>query len=400
MLAVLVAPGCRSSHPLGPAHMTPTTPSPLPSTPWKAAAVAHGGVGSNPDHADGPRRAVDEALARLQATGDPLEAAVAGAVILEDDPRFNAGTGSIVRLDGSIQMDASVMESGGRFGAVAGLERVRNPVRVARAVLDTPHLVLMGDGATRFARALGHSDYDPGTPDRRAATEKVKARIRAKAPDLPEFWRNNEWRARWNYPLDPTALGLDPVQTGTDTIGVAVRAPDGRFAVALSTGGTAIMLRGRVGDVPIYGAGLFAGAHGAAAATGTGERIIEVLLAHTVHGWLAAGMPAAEAAQRGVELIQAKAATGLIVISPTALAAAASRPMAWAGREVRRPLDGPGARRFAATEVMVPGPSPQPSPAADRGRGQSGSEDSGAGCTMRVGSCHIHCEVWSRIHAP
>jgi isoaspartyl peptidase/L-asparaginase-like protein (Ntn-hydrolase superfamily) len=93
--------------------------------------------------------------------------------------------------------------------------------------------------------------------------------------------------------------------------------------------------------VPIYGAGLYAGAHGAAAATGTGERIIEVLLAHTAHGWLAGGMPAAEAAQRGVDLIKDKAPTGLIVIGATSLGAAASRPMAWAGRDEGGPWTGP-----------------------------------------------------------
>jgi isoaspartyl peptidase/L-asparaginase-like protein (Ntn-hydrolase superfamily) len=345
VLLPLALVGCRSGGANGPAPMNAPHPAsqavPLPPTPWKPAAVAHGGVGSDPAHADGPRRAVDAALAALQATGDPLEAAVAGAVILEDDPRFNAGTGSIVRLDGSIQMDASVMDSGGRFGAVAGLEKVQNPVKVARAVLDTPHLMLMGDGATRFARALGFGEYDPTTADRQAATEKIKARLKARAPDLPEYWRGNEWRKRWNYELAPEALGLGPEQTGTDTVGVAVRAPDGRFGVALSTGGTAIMLRGRVGDVPIYGAGLYAGQHGAAAATGTGERIIEVLLAHTVHGWLAAGMPAPEAAQRGVDLIKDKAPTGLIVIGPGTLGAAASRPMAWAGREAGGPWTGP-----------------------------------------------------------
>ena len=161
----------------------------------------------------------------------------------------------------------------------------------------------------------------------------MKARLRDKAPDLPEFWRTSEWRKRWNYELRPATLGLDPAAAGSDTIGVAVRAPDGRFGVALSTGGTAIMLRGRVGDVPIYGAGLYAGAHGAAAATGTGERIIEVLLAHTVHGWLAAGMPAPRPPSAASISIKAKAATGLIVIGPTTLGAAASRPMAWAGRE-------------------------------------------------------------------
>src|SRR5580704_15548626 len=115
---------------------------PLPAA-TSGAAIAHGGVGSPPEWADGCRAAVDAALKVLEAGGDPVDAAVAGVVVMEDDPRFNAGTGAAVRLDGrSVQMDASVMRSDGRFGAVAGIERTKNPVLVARAVMATPHLLL------------------------------------------------------------------------------------------------------------------------------------------------------------------------------------------------------------------------------------------------------------------
>jgi L-asparaginase / beta-aspartyl-peptidase len=303
----------------------------------KAGAVAHGGVGSDPAHADGCEAAVTAALATLARTGDPVAAAVAGAVVLEDDPRFTAGTGSTVRLDGSIQMDASVMSSDGRFTALAGLERVKNPILVAEALRATPHLLLVGDGATQFARALGHAEYDPGTPERHAATQLLRDKIATADPSLAEFWRTGAWRARWNYPQSPAALGLGPGTSstlGSDTIGVVVRAPDGRFAGALSTGGIAIMLRGRVGDVPLFGAGLFVGPAAAVAATGVGERITEALLAHTVYGWIASGTPAQEAAQRGVDLIAAKADTGLIVITPTSMGIAASAGMASAMREV------------------------------------------------------------------
>jgi isoaspartyl peptidase/L-asparaginase-like protein (Ntn-hydrolase superfamily) len=337
---------CRAGGAAGPSAPTP------PRLPLTAAAIAHGGAGSPSENADGCRAAVDVALATLALDNDPLEAAVAGVVVLENDPRFNAGTGSIVRLDGSIQMDASVMSSEGRFGAVAGLERVKNPIKVARAVLETPHLLLMGDGAIRFARSLGLADYDPTTPQRREATEKVKQRIRTRAADLPPFWRGDGWRQRWNYPTSPAALGLEadekpgpqagaPASTpkASDTVGVAVRASDGRYGVALSTGGTGIVLRGRVGDVPIYGAGLYAGPAGAAAATGTGERIIEKQLAHTVYDWLAAGASPAEAAHRAIALVPN--GTGIIVIDATGLAAASDTRMAWAGREANGPWQGP-----------------------------------------------------------
>jgi L-asparaginase / beta-aspartyl-peptidase len=349
VVAALAAASCARKKDMPPTPPSAATTVSLPPTPWQAAAIAHGGVGSDPAHVDGCRAAVDTALRVLAGGGDPLAAAVAGVVVLEDDPRFNAGTGSIVRLDGSIQMDAAVMNSAGRFGAVAGLERVKNPVKVAEAVLDTPHLLLMGDGANRFARSLGFGDHDPSTPERRASTEKVKGRLGRAAADLPPFWRSGAWRARWNYGRTPRELGIadgpdggvvgggggpagDGGGGGYDTVGLAVRAPDGRFGVALSTGGTAVMLRGRVGDVPIFGAGLYAGEHGAAAATGVGERIIEKLLAHTVHGWLAAGVPAQQAAERAVALIDPRQATGIIVLSATEAGAAAARPMAWAAR--------------------------------------------------------------------
>jgi isoaspartyl peptidase/L-asparaginase-like protein (Ntn-hydrolase superfamily) len=275
--------------------------------------------------------AVDAALAALDKGADPLDAAVEGVVVLEDDPRFNAGTGSRVRIDGkTVQMDASVMDSRGRFGAVAVIEAVKNPVRVARAVLDTPHLVLAGDGATAFARSLGFAPYDPATPEMLAEARKIQGQLRAKDPSLPEAWKSFDWRARWNFEATLKEAGLD--ESG-DTVGVAVRAPDGRFAAALSTGGTTITLRGRVGDVPIFGAGLYAGNHGAVAATGTGERIIEQSLALRTHEWLASGASPKEAAERAVAAVKARGPIGIIVIGPRELAAAADRPRAWAARE-------------------------------------------------------------------
>jgi beta-aspartyl-peptidase (threonine type) len=332
-LGILVlATACDQGSAPAAATVASAAPSaPLPAGPSKAAAVAHGGAGSPPAWSDGCRAAVDAALKAVESGADPVDAAVAGVVVLEDDPRFNAGTGARVRLDGkSIQMDASVMRSDGRFGAVAGIERVRNPVRVARAVMDSPHLLLQGDGATRFARTLGMPDYDPTTPDSLRRSHEQQTVLLG--PDEPPEWKSFDWRAHWNFdaPL-PDALRADA--GARDTVGVAVRADDGRFGVALSTGGMSLAMRGRVGDVPILGAGLYAGASGAAAATGTGERIIEQGLARQVHGWLASGASAKEAADRAVAAIHGKGEIGIIVVSPREVAASADRPMAWAGRE-------------------------------------------------------------------
>jgi len=277
------------------------------------------------------RAAVDAALAALEAGATPVDAAVAGVVVMEDDPRFNAGTGSRVRIDGeTVQMDASVMTSEGDFGAVSVIEEVRNPVRVARAVIDTPHLLLAGDGATRFARALGLPAHDPTTEESRARAARIQQRLREADPDLPASWKDFDWRGAWNFERAVTELGIDP---GSDTVGVAVRGPEGHYGVALSTGGTNITLRGRVGDVPILGAGLFAGPHGAVATTGTGERIVEAGLARAVHGWMASG-DLQGAADRGVAALEARGSVGLIVIGPQQMAASADRQMAWAAREL------------------------------------------------------------------
>ena len=196
----------------------------------------------------------------------------------------------------------------------------------------TPHLLLAGDGATAFARALGHGDHDPVTPERARAAHDLRVRIAAADPSLPAFWHEGAFRAAWNYPATLKEMGLGPRDIGCDTVGMVVRAADGRYAAALSTGGTAIMLRGRVGDVPIFGAGLFAGPAGAAAATGTGERITEALLAKTVVDWLAGGASARAAAERAVAQLRDRGEIGIIVITATELAAVCSAGMAWAGR--------------------------------------------------------------------
>lgn len=318
-----------------PLEKNDATPGKKMPPPIKAGAIAHGGVGSKPDKADGCRAAVDAALAVLEKGGTPLDAAVAGVLVMENDPRYNAGTGSRVRLDGkTVQMDAGVMTSDGRFGGVAVIEHVKNPILVAQAVRDTPHLLIAGDGATRFARTLGYEHYDPATDQRKAQTAKIIEKLRRKDPKLEDVWRGFDWRKHWNFEATLEELGLDESDLGHDTVGVVVRGADGTYAVALSTGGTAITLRGRIGDTPILGAGLYAGPSGAVAATGKGERIIEANASRAVHDMIRDGRGARNAAQRVVEMIEDKGSIGLIVVDRYSMEAVADRPMAWAAREL------------------------------------------------------------------
>jgi beta-aspartyl-peptidase (threonine type) len=121
-----------------------------------SAVIVHGGVGASRNDDDGCVRAAQRALAALGQGGAALDAAVAAVIALEDDGRFNAGSGSALGLDGAtVEMDASIMDTRGRLGAVAAVRNVKNPVLLARAVADTPHCLIAGEGAERLARALG-----------------------------------------------------------------------------------------------------------------------------------------------------------------------------------------------------------------------------------------------------
>jgi isoaspartyl peptidase/L-asparaginase-like protein (Ntn-hydrolase superfamily) len=285
-------------------------------------------VGSPPSLADGTQAAADSALGVLLAGGSSLDAALAGTVWLENDPRFNAGTGANIRLDGkTIQMDASVMTGEGRFAAVAVIERVRNPVLVARAVMDrTPHVFLAGEGATRFAHRIGFEDVVPTSPE---AEAKYRARMKRQAE---VFGRSDttffDWRRYWNFPGPMPADVLEWKRHG-DTVGTVARDASGRFAATLSTGGTSVTLYGRVGDVPVYGAGLFAGPDGAVACTGEGEEIVKRAMARAVYERMASGTPARRAVEEAVRGFPEKFDLGLIAVDRRGWGVAANRPMAY-----------------------------------------------------------------------
>lgn len=283
----------------------------MSNTPQAGAVVVHGGAGASREHEDGCVLAARRALAQLEVTSDALDAAIAAVTTLEDDGRFNAGSGSVLGLDGAtIEMDASIMDTRGRLGAIAAVQGVKNPVQLARAVADTPHWLLAGEGAQRFARAIGLPDSAPVSERQRAAHRKLVSQLAGSVPAMPGV-DNKLFERFWNY---NTPLHL-PEGSACDTVGAVVRGADGHFAVACSTGGSAPKLLGRVGDTPIIGSGFFAGPEGAVAATGIGEHIVRHLLARTVYGWIADGMPLDQALQRGVDLFDPSIEVGLIAVS-------------------------------------------------------------------------------------
>lgn len=327
------------TRPAKPVTVTPPPAVPPPTrqlatlegalVPTGPLVVTHAGVGTPLIEADGAQKAADTALAMLllkNPGADALDAAVAGTVVLEDDPRYNAGTGANIRLDGkTIQLDASLMRDDGKFAAVAAIERVKNPIRAARLVLDSPHVLLVGEGATRFAHKLGLPDELPISPQAEANYKTRMARLKqlVEAKDSQE----PDWRDYWNFPGDMPA-DMVAWRHGGDTVGTVVRTAEGHFAAALSTGGTSVTLYGRVGDVPIYGAGLFAGPAGAVACTGHGEEIIRQALARTVYTALANGMPVKDALAQSASNFHPTWDVGLIAVDKHGCAAAATQPMA------------------------------------------------------------------------
>jgi len=271
--------------------------------------LTHCGAGSDDSVQDAADLAGSKGLSLLRKGGSALEAVIEAIVVLEDDPRLNAGTGSRMRIDGRVQMDAALMDSRYEAGGVAVIENVRNPIRVARDVLDSPHVLLAGSDATAFARRKGHPFYDPATPESRQRLEETLSKIRTgRLPRYARRWRGMELH---------------------DTVGAVARDRRGRFAAGSSTGGTAFMMPGRVGDSPLVGAGLYAGPKGAVTVTGIGEEIIKRVLSKFVYDLLAKGVSAQAASNRGLALFRRDISVGIIAVGSRGSGTASNRPMAF-----------------------------------------------------------------------
>lgn len=256
---------------------------------FQRAILTHGGAGSDPKDSDGPKSAASRGM-DLMVNGETALTAVVDAVTyLEDDPRFNAGLGSRLRIDGrTMQLDASCMTSNNEFGAVACVENIKNPIAIAHGVLRySPHILLVGDGVRIFAE-------------------------------------------EYNLPVTGLRGPGDSETPGTSCDTVGAVAFDGiTFAAALSSGGLEKSAMGRVGDVPLPGCGLFCGASGAVACTGDGEFIALKLLAKEVYTWLGNRMSPDNAAQKAIALFEGSVDIGLIILTRNGFASNARNGMAW-----------------------------------------------------------------------
>ena len=250
--------------------------------------VVHGGAGHSVEEQDGVDAAADIGWELLAGGADAVSAAVAAVVALEDDPRFNAGTGSCLRADGSVQVDAAVACSDGRLGMVAAVDDIANPVRVARRVMDEEFDTLAGSGARAYAQDHG---------------------------------------------IVPAPVSGSQRKSATDTVGAVALDAQGVFAVASSTGGVSGRPVGRVGDTPHWGGGLWTDAGIGIAATGIGEAISRRLLCFRVAQKMANGLSLTEALAWGVALYPADVEIGLIALSEGEGAGISNASMPWALRE-------------------------------------------------------------------
>jgi beta-aspartyl-peptidase (threonine type) len=236
------------------------------------AMIVHGGAWAIPDeqvdaHQAGCRAALEAGWQLLSQGRSALEACEAAVRIMEDDPTYDAGVGSHLTADGMVELDAAVMDGRSlRYGAVANLRRVRNPITLARHVLEGPATMLVGAGAEAFAERCGMALCEN--------SELIVERERK----LWEEWRAGQAAGAATYGAAQAESAARAV--AQDTVGAIALDSSGNIVVANSTGGTPFKLPGRVGDTPMVGSGLYADALVAGAVcTGWGESITRVVLA-------------------------------------------------------------------------------------------------------------------------
>ena len=268
----------------------------------KCALVIHGGAGTispeqitpeiERDLRAGLQRALDAGHGILNNGGSSLDAVVAAVRVLEDDPLFNAGRGAVFTSAGTHEMDAAVMDGGTlKAGAVGGTRSVKNPILLARAIMETsPHVMLAGQGAEDFARKLG--------------LEVVEQKY---------FYTEQRWHA-WERVRKRRTEPLSEADRH-GTVGAVALDQSGDLAAATSTGGNTNKWPGRIGDTPVIGAGTYANNKTCAvSATGDGEFFIRAVAGHDLSALMEySGMKLADAAQSVIDKIGALGGTGGLI---------------------------------------------------------------------------------------
>ena len=277
----------------------------------KIGLVIHGGAGTierssmtaekEREYRAGLERALTAGYEILKRGGSSLDATEAAVRVLEDDPRFNAGRGSVFTSAGTNEMDASIMDGKTlKAGAVGSVKQIKNPIGLARLIMEkSPHVMLDCAGAEAFAKANGIELVDQKyffTQERWDALQKVKAAEKHHA----------------------SGDGKSFIITDQDrhgTVGAVALDQDGNLAAATSTGGTTNKMPGRIGDTPVIGAGTYANNQTCAVScTGDGEYFIRVAAAHEVSALMQyRGLTLQEAAQTALDTVKQLGGTGGLI---------------------------------------------------------------------------------------
>lgn len=278
--------------------------------------AVHGGAGdiSSERHAEARQGCREAALIGwhvLQSGGSALDAVEAAVRALEDNPAFNAATGACLTAEGNIELDAGMMD--GRtldVGAVAGIELVKNPISLARRVLVSPHVLLVGRGAEQFADEQGI----PRCTLQDLLTERQYQR-----------WKQYLLEHHIDPESEPDIIRREIATLATrdepkhGTVGAVALDSTGALAAATSTGGIHNKYPGRVGDAPLVGCGFYADELAAISCTGHGEDFARLLIAKRAADFVAQGRSAQEAAEAAIAFLGEKATGtgGLILVDRT-----------------------------------------------------------------------------------
>lgn len=296
----------------------------------KPAIVVHGGAGTwQPERSRpgivGVKRAAKTGLGILRNGGSVVDSVMEAVAVMEDDGAFNAGYGSSLNMEKKVEMEASIMDGKTlRAGAAGLLSDIKNPVRLARVVMErTDHVFVVGEGAEKLANLEHLERRNPITELRLKYYEQQKKALLEGKPELPRL----------------SNLVKDHPELFTlGTVGAVAIDSEGNVAAATSTGGFPLKLPGRIGDSPLIGCGTYAdNLAGACSTTGVGEVAMRLVLAKTVCNYMENGKVAQEAAEMAITLVNTRLssiynAMGLISIDAYGRIGAAhnSPNMCWA----------------------------------------------------------------------
>ena len=268
----------------------------------------------------GLQAALDAGSAVLARGGSALDAVQAAVETMEDNPLFNAGRGAVFTAAGKNELDAAVMNGVDRSaGAVAGLTRTRHPIAAARAVMErSPHVMLIGEGAETFAASVGLEQVEPGFFFTESRWQALLKALRDKGLPLPPRPQGAPPEpATLSRPVPLASLNEAPLdERKFGTVGAVALDSQGRLAAATSTGGMTAKQWGRVGDVPVIGAGTYASnADGCAvSATGSGEYFIRATVARDICHRTAAGMGVQAAADAEIADVASIGGDGGVIV--------------------------------------------------------------------------------------